>query len=205
MKELTLDVSTFNKMPIENIISLYQQGYKLDEPMNLNKIKKLAVSCTTPIALGTNKVLTASSTGGSGTITYHWTISKPDGTSDTTLAGATPTYNFNQLGNYTVSVYSTDSCPAGSQRSDTVMCTVNVSSQGCTSTGVYTCDPTRVGYEVDNCGNSRVNASCTGSTSADPCLTCDKTKNICILGQCLPKNYILYGGVAFLAIMMFKK
>ncbi len=36
------------------------------------------------------------------------------------------------------------------------------------------------------------------------CTNCDLTKNYCISKQCIPKNYVLYGGVALAALMILK-
>ncbi len=47
--------------------------------------------------------------------------------------------------------------------------------------------------------------SCGGTCSpASGCPNCDTVKNLCILGQCIPKNYVLYGGIGVILLMALK-
>ena len=40
--------------------------------------------------------------------------------------------------------------------------------------------------------------------SQSKCITCDTTKNLCILNNCIPKNYILYGGIGIVLLIILK-
>jgi len=140
-----LQVENISQIPFDNVLALFQQGYRLSEynngveiGLNVRKgnsivrhgnIKGLA---TCPSTVTTGGVLTLSATAGSGTVpyTYHWSVKKPDGSTDTSLTGSNNSYTFGQNGNYTVSVYVTDSCAGGSKTSNTDSCSIVASADG---------------------------------------------------------------------------
>ncbi len=66
---------------------------------------------------------------------------------------------------------------------------------------------TRVsGTGTDECNN--VGLSCGGTTVPPPpggCTNCDLTNNYCVMNSCIPKSYVLYGGIGILAFMMFRR
>ncbi len=67
---------------------------------------------------------------------------------------------------------------------------------------------TRVaGTGTNECTN--VGISCLPPTSPPPgeseCPDCDLTTNYCLMGSCLPKSYVVYGGIGLLAFMMLKR
>lgn len=51
--------------------------------------------------------------------------------------------------------------------------------------------------------------SCGGTSTPPPvtteCPDCDLVNNYCLLGNCIPKSYALYGGIGLLAFMMFRR
>lgn len=210
-----IQIDSLNRMPFDDLISLYRQGYKLDERASFGKfdISKFNVGgnsgneirslATCPSTVTTGNSLTLSTTASSGTApyTYHWTITKPDGSTQTLANQATNTYTFAANGNYGISVYVSDSCADGTgiKSSPPQTCTVTASTAGCVSTG-YNCEAGQTGYEVDNCGNRRANSACGGGGGGGgggaDCTNCDSSTNYCLAGQCIPKKYALYGGAA---------
>ena len=235
MKNLTLDINTLDKMHIDEIISLYKQGYRVNE-IRSTGIKSLA-TCTSTIVQGTTKTLTITPSG--GTPPYKNVQLLVDGVPVLTLPGpyqaSTPiqiTYSFPEsAGNHTYSSKIEDSCsPASNVAQDASPCTILITSPqpntyGCVQ-GVCTpnagnlpagCNGTctnPIGYNCTNCNTpitggtyptpTECQVGC-GIPQIDPCLTCDKMKNVCILGQCVPKSAVFYAGIAAVAIMLFKK
>ena len=46
----------------------------------------------------------------------------------------------------------------------------------------------------------------TSSITSNPeCVNCDLTKNYCISGNCIPKDYVLYGGAGFIALLLLTR
>jgi hypothetical protein len=169
-----LKLEDISSMSNEMLMNAYRNGYQLEASIN----GLTATGCDN-IPVNTTRTLTANFvSAGSGTITHHWSITKPNGTNINPGSTATVSYTFTDAGTYNVSYYATDSCPAGSQTSNISSCNIIVGQ--CTSTGVYVCDPSNPGYEKDNCGNSRANTACGTITK--------------------PDNTLLYVGVAALAM-----
>ncbi len=48
------------------------------------------------------------------------------------------------------------------------------------------------------------NNACTSPPPITGCINCDLTKNYCVAGTCIPKNYVIYGGVALGGILLLK-
>lgn len=48
-------------------------------------------------------------------------------------------------------------------------------------------------------------AACSGGGGEDPCITCDKTKQFCILGQCIDKNTVYIGVGLFAGLLILTK
>jgi hypothetical protein len=127
------------------MLSLYRQGYRLEERSvgnirnignfvngsglkNLN-IEGLATCGTNTVVTGQSLTLTATASAGTAPYTYNWTVTKPGSAGTVTLPNqATNTYTFATDGQYTISVYTTDSCTTGALSSAVQTCTVTASS-----------------------------------------------------------------------------
>lgn len=188
-----LNIESMDQMPFDDILSLYRQGYRLDEYKFDGQIENVSgnvsendigynirglATCkgaTCPCSIVTGSILTLSTSVSSGTapFTYHWSVTKPDGTIDTSLTGASNQYTFATTGNYTVSVNVTDSCTSGAKTSNTDSCVITASTGGGGGAG---CDP----------------------------LKCLPDKNFCISGNCIPKTYVLLVGVGIVALLILK-
>lgn len=137
-----LRVEHLSQIPFNDLLSLYQQGYRLgqnsdigielglnvynkrgDSINNRNNVRSLA-SCPSTVTTGTLLTLSATASSGTAPYTYHWSVKKPDGSTDTSLTGSSNSYTFAQDGSYTVSVYVTDSCAAGAKTSSTDSCPI---------------------------------------------------------------------------------
>lgn len=134
-----IQVESLNQIPFDDLISLYRQGYILGERSGniRNNIRSLA-TCPSGVQIGSTMTLSATASSGTSPYTYIWSVKKPDGNIDTTLTGEINQYTFSQNGNYTISVYVTDSCVGGAKTSETQTCVVTVVSDsggevGCTS------------------------------------------------------------------------
>lgn len=143
-KNNVIQIESLNQMPFDDVLSLYRQGYKLEEKndwkgnnWNLNRIGNVenrivglgtckGSSCPCTVTVGTTLTLAATATSGTPGYTYHWTIKKPDGNIDSSLTGSSNSYTFSQVGDYTISVNVTDSCAAGAKVSNTDKCVVSV-------------------------------------------------------------------------------
>ncbi|MDD3474329.1 MAG: hypothetical protein PHP08_00315 [Candidatus Dojkabacteria bacterium] len=102
-------------------------------------------------------------------------------------------------------------CPSGYYCSSTGTCVP--SGGGCTP-GVTPCSPTCLtgvcpsGYYCSSTGTCvPTGGGGGGGATCDP-VTCPSDTNYCVFGTCVPKNYVKYGGIGFLALFMlsmFKK
>lgn len=89
-------------------------------------LKLGTANCGGPYIKDTPHTLTGSITsGGTGTITYTWTITKPDTTSETKNGAVVSSYVFSQVGIYKIRLDVTDSCLSG-PKSDFATCDVQV-------------------------------------------------------------------------------
>jgi len=255
-----LQVENLSRMPFDDMLSLFRQGYRLEQNSNIgielglnvlntrgNNIRSLATckGSTCPCSVTKGGILTLSANASSGTVpyTYHWTVTKPDGSTDTSLTGGSNPYTFNQDGSYNVSVYVTDSCATGAKTSNTDSCKITASTgngdgvatkyncvggvcQGPFTTGTYSslaecqvaCQVVATRY---NCVSgvcqgpfttgtysslAECQAVCTGDGGDGiDCPGCDLTKNYCLAGNCIPKNYVLVGGIGFIALLILAK
>lgn len=134
-----LDIENISQMPFDDVLSLYRQGYRLGTESNIRSLATCK-GATCPCSIQTGAVLTLSTSVTSGTApyVYHWSVTKPDGTIDTSLTGASNQYTFATTGNYTVSVNVTDSCASGAKTSNTDSCVITASAGGGGAAG---CDP----------------------------------------------------------------
>lgn len=131
-----LKLSDIQEMPTHVLLAAYREGYRLEATNNL--IRNLA-SESQILKMDTTKTFTANVTGGSGSpITYHWKITKPDGTIDTSPTTSVVNYTFTALGDYKVEVFATADCQGTLQTSPTQSATITVN-----STGVVICDQTK--------------------------------------------------------------
>lgn len=210
-----LQIENLSQMSFNDLLSLYRQGYKLAEQSEIglniglnilnakgNNIRSLA-TCPGSVQTGATLTLSASASSGAAPYTYHWSVVKPDGSTVTLANQVTNQYVVGSNGNYTISVYVTDSCVSGAKTSSTDSCMITASTSGCISTGIYNCEAGQTGYEVDNCGTRRYNSACAGGGGV-ACPGCDLTKNYCLAGNCIPKNYVLYAGVGLVALLVLK-
>ena len=154
-----LQIESLEQMSFEDVLSLYRQGYMIAEQnsnigielglnvLNIrgNNVRSLVPTCPSTVKTGGTLTLSASVTSGTAPYTYHWTVTKPDGTTDTSLTGASNSYTFATDGQYTVSVNVTDKCPTGSKTSNTESCTITASVSGGDGGGCGTC-PTDKNY-----------------------------------------------------------
>ncbi len=71
----------------------------------------------------------------------------------------------------------------------------------CTSVNNYGCINGQClqGYGILPIG---CNNLCTTPPPITGCVNCDLTKNYCVVGQCIPKSYVLYSGVALGALLL---
>lgn len=131
-KLLTLE--HMQEMPIDQIVELYRQGYRLegvDGP-----IKKLS-SCTGAIVQGTVKTITMTPSGGTPPYKLDFLVDGSNAGSWTGITGAqTFSHTFSEpFGNHTYSVNITDGCIVPQVNTDqctiTIMGTISIS--GCTS------------------------------------------------------------------------
>jgi hypothetical protein len=275
VKMKTLDINKLNEMPIENIISLYRQGYTI----NNSSIKSLTACAgiTTPIIQGVDRIVTVVVTGGTtpvatmtidgtnisltelpvGTFSGHYTFPNTgDRTIVTTITssctGQAPVVNTCTV-NVTAAQINTWKCTSANSGTctrdatgtfqDQASCEAHASCMPppgtkwkCTSPNSGTCmiDTTGVsphenrsiceaaadckpsipkGYNCGACdtlvdnGKYMSPTSCKTGCGTTPTLcgtkACDDT-NICIAGQCIPKKYLLYGGIGLAAFMMLK-
>ena len=175
-----LQVEHLSQVSFNDLLSLYRQGYRLEQNSNIgielglnilntreNNIRSLS-TCPNTVTTGGTLTLTASASSGTPPYTYHWSVTKPDGTIDTSLTGTSNSYTFSQNGNYTVSVYTTDSCSTGAKTSNTDTCVISVTSDG----------------------------------GGEGCVGCDLNTSYCLAGQCIKKKYALYAGVGVVALIV---
>ncbi len=132
MNNLRIDVNLLSKLSFEEVISLYKQGYTIDEKKtNQYGLKSLA-TCPSSIVQGTTKTLTITPNG--GTPPYTKLELLVDGFSVKSLignyTGATSiTYNFPESpGNHTYSSRTTDNCNPPKVAIDATPCTINITS-----------------------------------------------------------------------------
>ena len=173
-----IQIESLSHMSFDDVLSLYRQGYKLEERSVITRsldIKSLA-TCPGTIQVGGSLTLSAIANAGTAPYHYNWTVTKPDGNVDTSLADQmSNTYIFDTAGIYGISVNVTDTCPTGAKTSNIDSCTVIATTLSTTNIG---CN--------------------------DP-IVCPPDKNYCLIGYCVPKNYLIYGAVALVAIMALKK
>lgn len=224
-----LQVESLGRMPFDDLVSLYRQGYKLSEPdgrVNIGKrinIGSLATCGTNTVQIGGMLTLSASASIGTPPYTYHWSIKKPDGSIDTTLAGEINQYTFSNAGDYTISVFVTDSCPGGVKTSQIQTCTVTATTGGgdggdggdlcsgitcndrCYGVNLYSqiCNPNTGGCiqgvlkqsNVIQCGGD-------GGGGGDGGITCPSTDEIPIFGKCYKKNTVYIGAAAGVVLLL---
>lgn len=138
IEDKVLQVENLGQMSFDDVLSLYGQGYRLDE-LNRNNIISLA-TCPSVVTTGGTLTLSTSVTSGTAPFTYHWSVTKPDGTIDTSLTGASNQYVFATNGVYAVSIYVTDSCTSGAKTSNKDSCVITVSPGGGGGAGCLSCD-----------------------------------------------------------------
>lgn len=251
-----LQVESLNHMSFDDLSSLFRQGYRFEEQsrdaiklgldigLNVSNVEKNDVrnirglaTCPSTVTTGGTLTLSTSVSSGTAPYTYHWSITKPDGTIETLANQSSIQYSFAQNGSYTISIYVTDSCAGGSKTSNTDSCVITASTvvgtkyncvsgacQGPFTIGTYNslpecqaaCTVTPTKY---NCiSNQCVGPSATGTYNSlaacqasgclggggTGCLNCDRTKNFCISGNCIPKKYVLIAGVGLVALLVLK-
>lgn len=176
-----LQVESFGRMPFDDILSLYRQGYKLaDGRVNIGSMATCGMNT---VQVGGKLTLSANAIVGTPPYTYHWSIKKPDGNIDTVLTGENNLYTFSQAGDYTISVFVTDSCPGGAKTSEVQTCTVTAT----------------VGGDGGNGGGGGGGAACTSNA--------DCPDGYCIGGKCYSKNTVYIGGAAvgLIALVILSK
>lgn len=143
-----LQVENLGSIPFNDLLSLYRQGYRLAEHgenavklgldvgldiLNVkgNNIRSLTTkslaTCPSSVQTGATLTLSASASSGTAPYTYHWSMVKPNGSTETLANQATNQYVVGSNGNYTVSVYVTDSCASGAKTSPTDSCVISAS------------------------------------------------------------------------------
>lgn len=206
-----LQVESLNQLPFDNVLSLFRQGYRLAEYNGLNiglNVNKSLATCIGSVTKGGMLTLSATASSGTAPYAYHWTVTKPDGTTETLANQATNQYVVSQNGEYTVSVYVTDSCAAGMKTSNIDSCKVVVL-EGEEATK-YNCingtciGPYKVGtYDsIQKCIDSGCEA---GGGGAIGCIDCDPVNNYCISGNCIPKKYALASGIGLVALLILTR
>lgn len=149
IEDKVLQVENLGQMSFDDVLSLYGQGYRLDE-RNRNNIISLA-TCPSIVTTGGTLTLSTTVTSGTAPYVYHWSVTKPDGTIDTSLTGSSNSYTFTTNGSYTVSVNVTDSCASGAKTSNTDSCVITVSPGGGGGVGCLSCDPVKNYCISGNC------------------------------------------------------
>lgn len=156
------------------------------------KINSMA-ECPTSILRGTVKNLTITPTGGTPPYRYDLLV---DGVIVQTFGGKTQpqdfTFSFDQSpGTHVYEAKITDSCTNPSPKVSTTSCIINITSGGgCVP--IWQCEKPLNGYESDGCGTRRTNSTC--NPVVKPPVVCPDGQ-INIAGQCVPKNYVVYGGI----------
>ena len=217
MNSNIIQIESLSRMSFDDVLSLYRQGYKLEErsigTRNLD-IKSLA-TCPGTIPTGSTLTLSASASAGTPPYTYNWKVTKPGGAIDTLSNQVSNSYVFATDGTYSISVSVTDTCldGTGPKTSPVQTCSVVASTSTATPTK-YSCS----GAPSYSCSGPFVTGTyedqqacldaCKAGVVIDPCLTCDTTVNYCVGGQCINKKYALYGGVVagvLVVLMLLKK
>jgi hypothetical protein len=138
-----LKLSDLQEMPTQVLLNAYREGYRLEATNQT--IQKLATGCPVTVKLGSPRTLTNIVTGGSGSsaIAYHWKITKPDNTIDTSPTTSVVNYSFDVLGNYVVETWATADCQGAQSTSNIETCTVIVNPTGEGVPGCTGCDLTK--------------------------------------------------------------
>jgi hypothetical protein len=120
-----IQVESLSHMSFDDILSLYRQGYKLEDRTSLigNGMRSLA-TCQNTVTTGDTLTLIATAGAGIAPYSYHWTVTKPGGSVQTLADQTTNTYAFTTDGQYKISVYTTDSCTTGALSSGVQTCNV---------------------------------------------------------------------------------
>lgn len=135
-----LQVESLSHIPFNDLLSLFQQGYKFAEQsenaielglsigLNVkgNNVRSLA-TCVTTIQTGKTIMLSTTMSSGTAPYTYYWTLTKPDGSTETLANQASNQHVTTQNGDYTVSVYAKDSCVGGAKTSNIESCKITAS------------------------------------------------------------------------------
>ena len=212
-----IQIESLSLMSFDDVLSLYRQGYRLEERSVGTRSLDIKSLTTCPGTVPTGSTLTLSASASAGTPPYHyvWKVTKPGGVIETLTDQASNSYTFTTDGNYGISVYVTDTCldGTGTKTSPVQMCSV-VASTSTTIPAKYNCS----GAPSYSCSGPFVTGTyedrqvcldvCKAGVVTDPCLVCDKTLNYCVGGQCIKKKYALYGGVAtgvLVVLMLLKK
>ena len=199
-------------MSLDSLVESYKNGFRIGNQNILNMGTGSILKIGTPtcpsggqIVAGTSKTISMTPSGGTPPYTLNWKIDGTIANSWTNLAyGQTQTFDwgFNEsFGSHTYLAEVIDNCPTVSN-SDSSSCTINIvapSTQPPTTQPPTTQPPT----------TQPPTAQPPGGTTPPPtiqppagCTGCDLTVNLCISGQCIPKNYLLYGGIGFIALIL---
>lgn len=145
------------------------------------------------IIAGTTKEISLTPLGGTPPYTINWKI---DGeivnTWNNIQQGTIHTFNwsFNESsGSHTYSVEVLDSCLTDTV-SDSTSCTINIVQE---TSPIPTSSPTPSP------------ASTTSPSPPPSCQNCNLNENVCILDRCIPKNYLIYGGIGLVTLLMIAR
>lgn len=178
MNNLSLNIESFNQMPIEKIISLYQQGYRLEERKSIKslEIKSLA-TCPTSIVQGNNgidRILTVTPTG--GTPPYTKIELLVDGVSVVSKTGSFASgasiqipYRFPESAGVTHKYESrtTDSCTPPNIVTDVLPCNIMITvPTACTSPKWKCVNKVCVSDNCDGTGTQLTQADCLAKEAA---------------------------------------
>lgn len=132
MNNLKIDINLLSKLSYEELLSLYKQGYTIDEGKSGQYNLKSLATCPLSIPQGTLKTLMISPTG--GMLPYTKLELLVDGLPVKSLVGSytaatSITYDFPEsIGNHIYSSRTTDSCSPPQIVTDISPCTINITS-----------------------------------------------------------------------------
>lgn len=179
-----LKVEDLSSLPMNSLITLYKNGYRIEENIydNYKKLEKIEnvpmkimgtslCPSTGTIVRGSLKTISVVPTKGTPPYTLNW---KVDNNIVYTLSNlqdgksSTFTWNFNEsIGSHIYSAEIVDSCPSGSHL-DSSSCTVNIVEAATTPPPSIMCQPDQIN----------------------------------IYGTCIHKNYLIYGGAGFIVLLL---
>ncbi len=128
-----INLNTMSSMPIEKVIDLYRQGYRLDmnnTGIGINSTATISSlsTCPSQIQKGTSKTITITPSSGSPPYDLEFSV---DGVSHKIFSKVTTAqtldYTFNEtLGNHNYQAKITDSCTTPGPQTSTDTCTIEL-------------------------------------------------------------------------------